>query len=352
MPRNRNIFLKVKDVIEKDIEEIKKAGDNGLLSEIAYCGRLGVSRVTVRRAVDELISEGRLQRIPGKGLEICSKLSANSRPLFKHLALVIRFAPDDDFFSRMVLASTQVANMRGYSYNIYNITDWRSQDIFSQIHKAEVDGVLYTYYEHETQVGNFQSIVEEGTALVMVDNIPTTGDYPCVLSNDERGGYLACSHLISKGRRNILFIADKTEEYTQKKRLEGYKRAAKKHCLPSDAIKVLKVRDVLDMKKQIECLSSDGFNYNAVASYSDGYVIEAYDIIKSMGINVPEQVALMGYGDSVAGRLLEVPLSTIEMPVFEMGKQACHMLIDYLEGGTLLHKRMLDVRLIERRSSI
>lgn len=351
MPRKANIFLKVKEAINKDIEANKRFGSSCLLSENSYCERLGVSRVTVRRAVDELISEGKLQRIPGKGLEILDGPARPDKRLYKRLALVIRFSEDDDFFSRMVLACTQVANLRGYSYNIYNITHWRTQDIFGELLKSEVDGVLFTYYIHEPQTGNFQNVIGRGIPLVMIDNIPISGDYPCVLSDDINGGYIACRHLLSRGRKNILFITDEIEEYTHAKRLEGYERAVKESGLPLKNLKVLKVRGEVDLTEKIRDMFKRGIQFDAVASFSDGYVIDAYHILKDMGIKVPEHVALMGYGDSVAGRLLEVPLSTIEMPVFEMGMQACKMLIDYLEGKGVLNRKVLDVKLVARQST-
>lgn len=351
MPRTGDVYLKVKETIEKDVEAGKRPGSSRLLSENSYCDRLGVSRVTVRKAVDELIREGMLQRIPGKGIEIVDPSFRQEKPLYKRLAFVIRFSEDDDFFSRMVLACTQTANLYGYSYNIYNISQWRSQNIFSELLKSEIDGVLFTYYIHEPHTGNFQSVIDKGIPLVMVDNLPLSGEYPYVLSDDEKGGYLAASHLLSKGCRRILFIGEEIEEYTQAKRLEGYKRAVREGGFGEDGLRVLKIREPGEVYEQVSGIFAGGIEYDAVASFADGYVTEAYRALKDSGIRVPGQVALAGYGDSVAGRLLEVPLSTIEMPVFEMGRQACEMLINFLEGRGTLDKRILDVRLAERQSS-
>lgn len=350
MPRNDSVFLRVKEEIEKDIEKSKLTGSSRLLSEMGYCERLGVSRMTVRKAVDELIRQEKLRRVPGKGIEIVGA-AGSRKALFKRLAFVVRFEPEDDFFSRMVLACAQVANSSGYSYNIYNIYEWRSRDVFAEIAKTDIDGVLFTYYIHEQNVHNYELVTGRGIPLVMVDNLPLSGDYPYTLSDDEKGGFLACEHLLSKGHRRILFITDEDEEYTQMKRLEGYRKAVRQRGLPEDCIKILRLKNDGEMEKRVkEEFEKDG-SITAIGSFADGYVLEAGRTLKTMGAAVPAKVALMGYGNSVAGRLSEVPLSTIEMPVFEMGVQACRMLIDHLEGRGTLDKRILDVKLLEREST-
>ena len=111
------------------------------------------------------------------------------------------------------------------------------------------------------------------------------------------------------------------------------------------------VKNKQELFEKITEIYGNGISYTTIASFSDTNVIDCFNILKEMEIEVPRQVALMGYGNLVGGRLLEVPLSTVEMPIFEMGVQACRMMIDYLEGRGTLDKRIMDVRLIERQSA-
>lgn len=351
MQEGKALYLKVKEAIETDIENNKKAGISSLLSENSYCERLGVSRMTVRKAVDELVNQCRIQRIPGKGLEVTGTSSGN-RQLYKRLAFVIRYDPEDDFFSRMVVGCTQTANHYGYSYNIYNISNLHGKDIFSDILKTNIDGIIFTYYLQERNISNFKCMSERGIPVVIVDNLPFSGDYPFILSDDVKGGYLACTHLLSKGHRKIILLSYDIEEFTQVKRLEGYRKAISEANLPQENLRVLKIRSAHELFKELEKIYENSIEYTAIAGLSDTEVIDCYSILKELEINVPSQVALIGYGNQVGGRLLEIPLSTVEMPVFEMGVQACQMLVDFLEGRGTLDKRILDIRIIERDSTL
>ncbi len=73
---------------------------------------------------------------------------------------------------------------------------------------------------------------------------------------------------------------------------------------------------------------------------------------KQRGIEVPTSVSLFGYGDFTTSRLLNIPLSTISIPVAEMGKAAAEMIAKIIEGKKFEQKLMLDVKLEERCSVI
>lgn len=311
-----------------------------------YAEILHVSRMTVRKAVEELIQEGRIVRIPGKGLAI-PEASGSDDSLRHKLAFIIRYSPDDDFFSRTVLACSQVANEYGYGYSIYNIASGQPADINVL---DDVDGVLLTYYNEEHGDKLLAAARKAHIPMVCIDNIPLDNDVAYVLSDDVQGGYMAAKYLLEHGHRDILFIIDQQDEYSINQRLTGYKMAMEEYGLSVKEHDIMRINTKSDLELVLAQRLNDSRPFSAIMSYTDTYVAEAYRVLRDMGIDIPEKVSLVGYGDFMEGRLLEVPLTTIVIPTFDMGAAACRMLIDYLEGRGPLGRMVLSVKLIERAS--
>ena len=90
----------------------------------------------------------------------------------------------------------------------------------------------------------------------------------------------------------------------------------------------------------------------AIFAYSDLLAIGVLKAIKEEGLKVPDDIALVGYDDIEWSALLEVPLTTVAQPSYEIGKKAAEVLINRLrkENSDEFQQIVLTPQLVIRKS--
>ena len=101
----------------------------------------------------------------------------------------------------------------------------------------------------------------------------------------------------------------------------------------------------------VRALAAVGRLPRALMCASDQHALELLDVLASLGVDVPGQVAVTGFDGIVAGRLCSPPLTTVRQPMEAMGRLAVDILVESLstDEGTPLD-RTLPVRMIVRSS--
>jgi GntR family transcriptional regulator, arabinose operon transcriptional repressor len=346
------MYEKIAGIIRADIEKARQTDDEVWLSESKYSERLSVSRMTVRKAVDTLIHDGVVVRVPGKGVTVAGRPSGR-RQLARKLAFLIKHDPYDDYFSKTITGCTGYANENEYYYTISNPNTFQEQQKqLERVLRNDVDGILLSVFpEFESEYDRyFARLEKKGIPFVLVDNVfdDATERWPYVVGNDVHGGWLATEYLLRNGHRKILFCYDRLDVHTIKLRMEGHRRALAEYDVAFDDQLRFNTAEPNMPERLFYLRERHGFT--AATTYSDKCLSPVYHALSDLGYRIPEDISMVGYGNLLYSRVLEVPLTTVEVPVFDVGKHACQMLIDYLEGNGTLEGKVLDVGLIERAS--
>jgi LacI family transcriptional regulator/LacI family repressor for deo operon, udp, cdd, tsx, nupC, and nupG len=93
---------------------------------------------------------------------------------------------------------------------------------------------------------------------------------------------------------------------------------------------------------------------DAIFAINDPTAIEAIKIIRKKGLQVPEDIAVVGFSNDYVSELIDPPLTTVSQPVKEMGSTAARLLIDQINREVSEWKsiiRVLKTELIVRKSS-
>lgn len=195
-----------------------------------------------------------------------------------------------------------------------------------------------------------------GVPVVVVDAPGDHTDVCAVVPDNELGGYLAASHLISTGRRRLLF-AGTTELVPVRDRLLGVERAVAEH--PGVELEVeqtgnVQVEDGRRVGDDI-VLRGPRERPDAVVAAADLLALGVLQsLLLSSSLRVPEDVAIIGYDDNRAAWDSAVPLSTIRQPGEEIGHEAVKLLLEELETGPDAHRHRLvtcEPRLVVRAST-
>ena len=136
----------------------------------------------------------------------------------------------------------------------------------------------------------------------------------CTLCDDYHAVYDATNALIKNGLKNILYLYN-SESYSSNKKMSGYLAAM--DLLYSDPTKKQELvhyinGDLLEVKSYLTSLRKTGFNPDAIVASDDFLAIGALKYAKEHHINVPEELSIIGYNNSIVSLCCEPELTSID----------------------------------------
>ncbi len=324
-------------------------------------GELGVSITTVSKVInnhDDISAETRA-RVLAKIEELGYRPNAVARSLTLRRSSTIGVVIPDlmhSFFVEVIAGMEPVFSARGFGLLLCSSgEDTRKERAeLAILRQRQVDGIVIASTSAAGNTDVLTQLVEHGTALVMFDR----DDHPdvrCdrVLTDDERVGKLATEHLIATGRRAIAHITGPRIVHARR-REKGYRQAIRAHAL--------KVRPEWIVRGGF--MEADGYQamtrllslrprVDAVFAANDPSAIGAMKAIWDAGLQVPDDVAVVGVGNIAHGDLLRVPLTTVSWSREEQGRQSAELLLDRIgpNPSAAFRHVIIPPQLVVRKSS-
>jgi len=166
------------------------------------------------------------------------------------------------------------------------------------------------------------------TPFVLLNrHIPAIADR-CISLNNELGGYLATRHLLQQGHRQIAYIAGPMWKTDARDRYHGHQRALAEYQLTADPALFFE-GDFRETggSKGLESLLKTGKAFSALVCANDEMASGAITAARELGLNIPQQLSVMGY-DNVNFAYYTYPkLSTIDYPISAMGQMAARWVL-------------------------
>jgi LacI family transcriptional regulator len=212
-----------------------------------------------------------------------------------------------------------------------------------------VEGIIYAAMYHQEVA--LPANMHEGS-VVLIDCFSTDRSLPSVVPDEIQGGRTATEMLLSKGHRRIGFINNIDPIPATFGRLEGYKQALKAYDAPFDEDLVHShtsdsrggYRGTLELLQLPEPPT-------AIFCFSDFMAMGAYDALRTLGVSIPGDVAVMGFDNQeLIAAQLSPPLSTIQLPHYHMGKWAVEFLLEHNGESLPPIQHTIDCPYIERQS--
>jgi DNA-binding LacI/PurR family transcriptional regulator len=176
--------------------------------------------------------------------------------------------------------------------------------------------------------------------------------YCTVGGDNELGGKLATEHLLSQGRRRLLFLGNPDlPEVTQ--RYEGYVKALQAAGREPDPKLLLRVPfDATSARAAVEALCREQPDaFDGVLACSDLLALSAIQAVRACGRKVPADVSVIGYDNVNFAAYCDPPLTTIDQPIRQAGAELLDALLALIDGQDVA-PRMLPVKLAVRGSSV
>jgi LacI family transcriptional regulator len=305
------------------------------------------------------VSQGTRERIYASA----AQLGYVSNPIAKSLAtgktkvvgLMLPYADafvDQNPFCNQVMSGImrEVVH-KHYNLMLYTATSGVHRDRAAMLVDSRIGGLLLVMPPEDSPI--FLKCKKRGIPYVSILQRPTADSWT-VNSDDFTGGRIAAQHLIGLGHKRIAHLAGSPDVVTTQPRCNGFRDAMSEAGI--EVQEDLIVQSGFDWRLGLastQALLRKGLRHmpTAIFAANDLCAEGAIRAIRASGLSVPDDVAVVGYDDTWFATLTQPPLTTVHMPIDEMGELAARMLISRLEGESSIDPHpTLPVSLTVRQS--
>ncbi|MGW5053821.1 LacI family DNA-binding transcriptional regulator [Actinokineospora sp. NPDC004072] len=328
------------------------------LEEVARAA--GVSRSTVSRVINDLpgVSKRAREAVAAAITSLRYVPNQAARNLVTRrtdsIAVVVSEKGDqvfgDPFFAGVLRGvSAGLGNSRKQLVLLMSHDDTDRDTLESYLCSGHVDGAIVVSLHGNDLLP--RRLVDAGLPVVLVGRPLAGGSVPYVDADNLTGGLIAARHLLSLGRSRIGTIAGPDDMAVGIDRLIGWRRALGDAKRPTDA--VVHSRFAIDAgARAMEELLERHPDVDAVFAAADIIAVGAMRHLRSRGVRVPEDIAVVGFDDAVLATMASPPLTTVRQPVEELGRTTTWRLLAQLAGERHLPPSiLLPTELIVRASA-
>jgi len=260
-----------------------------------------------------------------------------ARSLRSGATMTIGLLSDDvattPFAGRMLAGAQDAAWNRGWMVYIVDAggKDEIKDRAIRSFQQRNVDGLVYAEMYHQ--------IVEApkpGMPVVLLDcrEAVPTGAVSSVVPDETAGGYTAAKFLLDQGHRRIAYLAAGDNNVARVLRAQGFELAV---ATVPDAEALTFIAGNSDAaggrEAMVQALAASP-RPTAVFCYTDRMAMGAYSVIAEAGLRIPDDISVIGFDNQpFLADALVPPLTSVELPHYEMGAWAVNKLIDVLEDS-------------------
>jgi GntR family transcriptional regulator of arabinose operon len=330
-------------------------------SENELTQRFGVSRHTVRQAFTRLEQDGWIERVQGKGTYLKNpKITISQDQQLRTIGMITTYI-SDYIFPHIIRGAELALRTRGYQL-ILSSTDndkHKEREVLHKMLEQQVAGIIIE--PTKSAEGNlneslFNQLHMKRIPFLMINERYEGVNCPCVKVNDELGAFMATEHLFRLGHRKIIGFF-KTDDLQGVHRLAGFKRAYTQYGAVLDDEDVIgyctEEKSSKPYEQAITILQRPSNRPTAFVCYNDELAVKLLDVVRHLGLTIPDDLSIVGFDDSALATATEVKLTSVTHPKSAIGQKAAELLIDWIEGrsdGEQIQDLIFEPRLTLRDS--
>lgn len=262
------------------------------------------------------------------------------------------------FMSSLISGIEDQAKKAGYTVIIIQCNDDYESEVRNAktLYDMRISGIISSLSMQTSDYDHFKPFLNR-IPLVFVDRVPECLPSYKVIIDNYASAYKATSHLIDQGCLRIAHFAGSRLRSIYKDRRKGYEDALKNAGLKVDEELIIEMKTLSSKegKKATEYLMKMKNPPDGLFTSNDTVAISAIQSIKKMGLNVPYDLAIIGFNNDPVASIIEPSLSSISHPASKMGELSAKCILDNFDsvenGGQLDQTTILDTQLIIRKSS-
>lgn len=321
--------------------------------------QLGVSIATVSRALRNSHEVG--DEMKTRVQELAKKLNYRPNPfaqsLRQHKPKVIGVVVPNlvtHYYATVLDGIEDYATKEGYAVVAANshedhIREEKAIDNFVSMY---VEGIIACLAQDTVDYSHFTDINKMGIPLVFFARTCLPEIFSSVVSNGDEAALQATRHLINTGSKRIAFIGGPTHLDMVKRRKHGYLEALRERNINIDRSIVINGNIDYESARNatLELLKRDD-RPDAILAFNDIITYAAFDAIKTLGLQIPKDVAIIGFTEAESSAFVTPKLSVIMDQAHQTGERACELLLRNIRGDKKIYKEVVPMILKIRESS-
>ena len=280
-----------------------------------------------------------------------SMLGRNLRNSESRILLVLIPSISNPFYLEIIKGIENIAISQNYNILLCETnSDPEKEDIyFDLVRKKMADGIISM--DPAVNVETLKQLAEK-YAIIQCSEYGGGIGIPYVTIDNEEASYRAVKHLLQMGHTKIALINTDGKFLYARERKMGYQRALREHGIDVNADYIFYTQDLgfENGKQAMKKILKLEERPTAVFAVSDLLAIGALKEINAAGLNVPNDMAVVGFDKIDFSNMTNPTLTTIAQPMYEMGTTAAKMLIDKIKGKEV-DSIVLDFELVIREST-
>ncbi len=324
----------------------------------------GVSIGTVSRVInnsDHPVGEETRTRV----LEAAAKVDYSPNELSRGLARgrthtvgVIVHDITDSYFNEIVRGIDDVASEHGYLVLVcssYRDAD-RELEYVRKLRSQRCEAIIFVggglrFPDYLLELdAQLEGLCKQGGAIVML--APTDLARPRIIPDASRAIGELVDHLVQLGHRDIALIEGPPHLKTSVQRAEAFDAAVRRHGIDPDPGR--RASGHFDREQgaaALEELLDRGKPFTAAVCLNDQMAVGCLMAAKARGLRVPQDVSIAGIDDLPVTRYLDPPLTTVRVPMRELGRAGMHLVLAQLNGLRTRRVRNVRCELVVREST-
>lgn len=334
-------YIQIKEAIRKEIEGNRLKEGEQLASESVLIERFGASKMTVIRALQELVQEGYLRRVQGKGTYV-------TRPVLNTPQIgVIVPGTDRGIFSVILHSIEEQAHRMGYQILLCS-TDGDTAKVNTFMHRiiqSQAAGIiaapLERVAERDFNLRWYKAFQEAEIPVVLVDRgIEGVKNPLLVQTNNEEAMAELTREVIQRGHRRILLARwEEIQSSTTQSRTAGFLKAAKEEP-KVELAQVITVKESKPFKTSVDEFQTLLYELEptVIMTINDHIALHVFSLLKNVDSDLGKDISVTGFDDLAFSSVMN--LTTVHQPLEELGRAA----VDMIHG--CIHAQEISSRMI------
>lgn len=365
LTRNQPKYRVLADEFREKISQGELTPGDKLPSFAEICEQYEVAVTTVNQVYTLLEQEGLIERQQGRGTFVAQPKNV----LEGTIGVVLIGVMHDDINIRNLVRNNDYT--RDLILGIQSVIHEHNSRVLlldkpTRDDLAKVDGLLLFCHSIDIPEMGIPALLPKVLIVFPAQDLNVAN----VVADDYGAAKLATEHLISLGHRRISYLLASDHDPYSGERLNGYQAALKQAGIPFDEKLLGYVRHTscdYPLDREVNYFQEAGnamqkwldsgwkeLNSKALITANDTSAIGVMRVLANNGLNVPRDVSVVGFDGTEIGEHLIPALTTIKIPLKEIGIRGAELLYEQIQNGSRgggIEKVTLPVQLVVREST-
>lgn len=328
------------------IKDVARLADVSVGTVSKYLNNPDNLKDATRQKVEAAINE--LQYKP-------SPLARSMRTGKTHTIAIITPNITNPFFAEVYNSIRLNAVNKGYTPVLFTIEDDLKtlEGYFGSISKQQVDGLILCFVDEDELIETYIEQVQTSVPIVLISWDIHNERFNCVCVDVFEGSYKSTNHLIALGYKNIAYVGGYEKNRISSQKFSGYLKAMKDAGLEAKPEFIYHG----DLSLKTGYYAARKFSMlptlpDALVADNDIVGIGSMKYFAQRKIRVPEDIAVIGFDNIMLSAIYDPALSTIALPISQMGEEAVKLLTNIIDKPNSKNKLIiLKSELVVRSST-